>query len=110
MDDVRAFARARAWETFHDPKNLTMALASEVGELNEILPWVSIADSDAFAAEAPNASRLVQEIGDVGILLLLLCDRLRVDLATAIDDKLVDNGRRYPVERSMGRAELPINE
>ncbi len=32
---VLAFAREREWEQFHSPKNLSMALAAETGELME---------------------------------------------------------------------------
>lgn len=32
---------ARAWERFHTPKNLAMALAGEVGELVAELQWLS---------------------------------------------------------------------
>jgi dCTP diphosphatase len=109
-DDATAFAHARAWEAFHDPKNLTMAIASEVGELAEILRWVANAESDAFASEPGNAKRIAHEIGDIGILLLLLCARLRMDLATIIAEKLVENGRRYPVEHSYGRSERPSDD
>ena len=35
-DGIRRFAAARAWDSYHTPKNLAMALASEVGELCEV--------------------------------------------------------------------------
>ena len=36
---VLAFAREREWEQFHSPKNLSMALAAESGELMEHFLW-----------------------------------------------------------------------
>jgi dCTP diphosphatase len=36
---VLAFARERDWEQFHSPKNLSMALAAEAGELMEHFLW-----------------------------------------------------------------------
>jgi len=33
LADLRQFVAERDWQQFHDPKNLTMLLASEVGEL-----------------------------------------------------------------------------
>ena len=33
MGELRAFVAEREWAQFHDPKNLAMLLASEVGEL-----------------------------------------------------------------------------
>jgi hypothetical protein len=38
---VRELAAARAWEQFHTPKNLAMALAGEVGELVAELQWLT---------------------------------------------------------------------
>ncbi len=43
---VREFADERDWQRFHNVKNLTMALAGEVGELVAELQWVEPADLD----------------------------------------------------------------
>mgnify|MGYP001603576259 CR=1 FL=1 len=104
---VRAFADAREWSQFHDPKNLAMALTSEAGELAALFRWVPNADADIFAGDSANRTRITLELGDVGILLLLLCDRVGVSLAAAVVGKLQLNGAKYPVERSKGRSEPP---
>ena len=36
---VADFVTARDWEQFHSPKNLSMALAIEAGELMEHFQW-----------------------------------------------------------------------
>lgn len=102
-----AFGKERYWEQFHDPKNLAMALGSEVGELLGILRWVASERSDEVAAQPDVRDRLSEEIGDVGILLLLLCDRTGISLHTAIEDKLRINAERYPVDAAAGRPERP---
>lgn len=104
---LREFVEARHWDQFHDPKNLVMALTSEVGELAAEYRWVSNAESDSISRTEPARGRIVAEIGDVGILLLLLCDRLGVELADAVDEKLKLNELRYPLELSKGRASRP---
>jgi NTP pyrophosphatase (non-canonical NTP hydrolase) len=38
---ARQFAAERDWEQFHSLKNLAMALTGEVGELVEIIQWLS---------------------------------------------------------------------
>ena len=43
----------------------------------------------------------------MGIALLLLCDRIGLDLVTAMRDKLALNRAKYPVEQSRGRADRP---
>jgi NTP pyrophosphatase (non-canonical NTP hydrolase) len=104
---VQEFADAREWNQFHDPKNLVMALSSEVGELASILRWVRSEDSDAFAASGKQHDQLRVEIGDVGICLLLLCARANVDLGAAVVDKVKANAAKYPVATSFGRADPP---
>ena len=46
-------------------------------------------------------------MGDVGIALLLLCDRTGIDLGEAIAAKLAKNRGRYPVDKARGKAERP---
>jgi NTP pyrophosphatase (non-canonical NTP hydrolase) len=104
---LRQFAAEREWQPFHDPKNLAMLLASEAGELLAEYRWVPNTGSDALSREPAARARIAAEIGDVGIALVLLCDRIGLDLAQAMWDKLALNARRYPVERSRGKSERP---
>ena len=76
--DLRQFVAERDWSQFHDPKNLVMLLASEVGELVAEYRWVAGDAADAHSRDDGAArERIVDEVGDVGIALLLLCDRHR---------------------------------
>ena len=103
LDELRRFNAEREWEQFHDPKNLSMLLSSEAGELLALLRWVPNAESDAHGSQPVPRQRLTEEIGDVGIALVLLCDRLKIDLVGAMRDKLEKNRAKYPVERARGR-------
>jgi dCTP diphosphatase len=38
---MRHFSKERDWTRFHDPKSVTLALVGEVGELAELLQWLS---------------------------------------------------------------------
>ncbi len=104
---LRAFADARDWRQFHDPKNLAMLVASEAGELCAEYRWVPGGEADARSSEPAARARIAAEIADVAIALLLLCDRIGLDLGEAIADKVKRNAERYPVETSRGRAERP---
>lgn len=110
QDAAVVFARERKWERFHDPKNLAMALASEVGELNSILRWVASSESDDVVARPDIRTRVEQEIGDVAIVLLLLCARTRIEFASAVTAKLALNARNYPLESAVHRAERPPSD
>ena len=41
QERLRTYAKDRAWEQFHTPKNLAMALSVEASELVEIFQWMT---------------------------------------------------------------------
>ena len=43
--EIKAFADARGWEQFHTPKNLSMAVAGEAGELVSEFQWLTAEES-----------------------------------------------------------------
>jgi len=95
--ELRKFTRDRDWASFHDPKNLSMLLASEVGELVQLFRWVRNDEADAFAARPENRPRIEEELADAAIGVLLLADRIGVDLAVAVKAKIERNAAKYPV-------------
>jgi dCTP diphosphatase len=105
--ELREFVAEREWGKFHDPKNLSMLVASEAGELAAVLRWVDNREADAVASTEPTRSRLTQEIADVAIGLLLLCERLGVDLMEITRAKVEANRANYPVELAKGNADRP---
>ncbi len=96
------FARRRDWEQFHSPKNLSMALAGEAGELLEHFQWLSEEQSRRLADEKKEAVAL--EMADIFIYLLRLAERLDIDLVDAAWRKMAINEQRYPIERVRGDA------
>jgi predicted RNase H-like nuclease/NTP pyrophosphatase (non-canonical NTP hydrolase) len=108
--DLRAFVAEREWSKFHDPKNLSMLVASEAGELAAVLRWVDNKDADAAASTGSTRQKLAAEIADVAIAVLLLCDRLNLDLVDSVRAKLAVNRANYPVELSRGHAVRPPRE
>lgn len=99
---IREFALARAWERYHTPKNLVMALSVEASELLEPFQWLTAEQSHQLSAEQHEAVR--QEIADVLIYLTRLADILEIDLLEAATDKLAINARKYPVDQAYGNA------
>ena len=99
---LREFAEARAWEPYHTPKNLVMALSVEASELLEPFQWLTPEQSQQLGAAQREAVR--QEIADVLIYLTRLADLLDIDLLDAAADKLAINARKYPVEKAHGNA------
>jgi NTP pyrophosphatase (non-canonical NTP hydrolase) len=104
---LRRFTAERDWGQFHDPKNLTMLLASEAGELVALLRWVPGEEADAFVRSSENRPRVEAEVADAAIALLLFCDRAGIDLARVVEEKIAANAAKYPVELSRGHARTP---
>lgn len=100
---LRAFARERDWDRFHTPKNLAASVAIEAAELQEVFQWLSDEESSGLSATQLAAART--ELADVAIYVIRLADVLKVDLIEAIEQKILENGRRYPVAQVRGRAE-----
>ncbi|MGK5114755.1 nucleotide pyrophosphohydrolase [Geodermatophilus sp. CPCC 205506] len=101
---VREFSDQRDWGQFHDPKNLTMALSAEVGELVAIFQWLTAEQARAVSGDATRWPKVEDEIADVLIYLVRLADVLGVDLLNVGAAKLSRNAERYPVELARGTA------
>jgi NTP pyrophosphatase (non-canonical NTP hydrolase) len=103
---LRDFARERDWEHFHTPKNLSMALAGEVGELLEVFQWLT-PEQAAGVMNGARAEDVEDELADVLIYLVRLADVLGVDLLEVAHAKLQRNHHRFPPTEVSGRADVP---
>ena len=102
---VLAFVRERDWEQFHAPKNLSMALAAEAGELMEHFLWAAPEQSRAIAAEPAKRAKIAEELADVVIYALEFANVTGLDVAAAIETKMTANAKKYPVEKARGRSD-----
>ena len=101
---VLAFARERDWEQFHSPKNLSMALAAESGELMEHFLWSSPAQSCTIAADPGKRQKIAEELADVVIYALEFANVTGLDVAAAIEAKMAANAQKYPIEKARGNS------
>jgi len=102
QDKLSKFASERDWEQFHTPKNLAMALSVEVSELVEIFQWLTPEQSSNLNNKQMVATQ--EEVADIAIYLLRLCDVLGINLTNVVEDKIKLNTEKYPVEVSKGNA------
>ncbi len=107
VNDLRRFVEERDWKQFHDPKNLAIAVACEAGELLAEYRWVANAEADQLTRDTERHARIAAEAADVGIALLLFCDRIGLDLVDAVRSKMKTNSQNYPVDKSKGKSERP---
>lgn len=101
-DALRLFAAEREWQAFHTPKNLASALAVEAAELLEPFQWLTSGAEDELDSKTRTAIR--DEMADVLTYLVMLADRLDVDLLAATQEKMQRNALKYPIEQSRGNA------
>ena len=99
---IRAFAKERDWDQFHTPKNLAMGVAIEAAELMEEFHWLTPEQSGQLPPETLQAVR--HEMADVFVYLVLLADKLGVDLFAAAAEKIAINAGKYPADTVRGKA------
>ncbi len=100
---LKQFAEEREWRQFHSPKNLTMALCGEAGELSEQFQWLSEEDSKNLSEKKLLA--VADEIADIQLYLILLADSLGLDIAEVSNEKIKVNAEKYPVSKAKGRSD-----
>jgi NTP pyrophosphatase (non-canonical NTP hydrolase) len=79
-----------------------MALAAESGELLEVFQWLTEANSASLTGT--DLSEAASELADIQIYLLRLADILGVSLPDAVEAKMRENARRYPIDQVRGKA------
>lgn len=108
MDEIKRkiqkFASDRDWNQFHSPKNLIMALSSEVGELSDIFQWLTEEQSKKDNISEKNLELAKQEMADILIYLIRISDKLGVDLEKEVLNKIKLNEKKYPIDTSKGNA------
>jgi dCTP diphosphatase len=108
IEDIRKrlakFAKARNWDQFHTPKNLSMALAAEAAELLEIFQWLTDEQSTKIVNDEKEMALIREEIADVMIYLVRLADKLGVGIEKAVLEKIKVNEKKYPVKLAKGNA------
>ena len=102
IESIRRFAEERDWDQFHSPKDLSMALSVEAGELMEHMQWLT--DEESRNLPANKLIEVEEEIGDVLIYLFRLADKLDINPIEAAEKKLKKNADKYPIESSKGNA------
>lgn len=101
---LNQFSEARDWEKFHSPKNLSMAIAGEAGELLEIFQWLTEKESEALKNSPEIKTHISRELADIMLYIIRLADKLEIDLNTAIFEKLYINHLKYPIDKVKGSA------
>jgi dCTP diphosphatase len=96
------FSKEREWDQFHTPKNLATALSVEASELLEVFQWLT--DDQSRNLDKSQMADAEEEVADVALYLLRICDVMKIDLESVINKKLGINAGKYPVLEAKGNA------
>lgn len=97
---IQAFVDAREWRQFHNPKDLSIAIAAEAGELMQHFVWQQPDQIDARLEQ--KRDEIASEVADVAILLFEFADNLGLNLGDVMAQKMANNDLRYPVDKAKG--------
>lgn len=99
---IADFARERDWDQFHSPKNLSMALIVEAGELLEHFQWLK--QSESYELPKDKLQAVEEELADILVYLVRIADQLDIDLIAAASSKIKSNEDKYPADLVRGSA------
>ena len=97
---IMAFRDARDWRQYHNPKSLSQAIGIEAAELQEIFLWMTTKQSHRL--NDADIESVADELADIFIFMMYLCDAFQIDLPKAVGIKLEKNAVKYPIDKSKG--------
>ena len=80
-----------------------MSITIEAAELMEHFQWLTVEESRRLPSDPEAFDAIGQEVADVAMYLLSLCNSLNLDLSDAIVRKLKLNREKYPAEKYRGK-------
>lgn len=100
---VDDFVAERRWEPFHDPKNLSCSIAIEAAELMEHFQWLRSDQLDTVRQDPKTMAQIREELADITAYALSFASTMRIDVSSALSEKLRKNALKYPAEKFRGR-------
>ncbi len=101
--EIAAFIRERDWEQFHDPKNLSMAIATEAAELMEHFRWAKNDESMDLVKDPKVKHEVAEELADILSFALSFANAADIDITSTLRAKMAKNARKYPADEYRGR-------
>ncbi len=96
INRIRKFTADRDWDQFHSPANLAKSISIEANELLECFQW----DEEHY-----DINEVKEELADVLVYCRNMIDKLELDEDEIVNAKMDQNEKKYPVNKSKGRAD-----
>ncbi|TFG28802.1 MAG: nucleotide pyrophosphohydrolase [Promethearchaeota archaeon] len=95
-NEVKKFVQERDWTQYHTPKNLIQALQIEAAELSELFLFKEL-DINDILMNKEFIDKISNEMADVLVYLISLCNSLDIDIVQAFEKKMEINRNKYPI-------------
>lgn len=96
------FCEQRDWDQFHNPKDLSIGISTEAGELLDLFRFKS--EKEAYEMLASDKKeRISEELSDVLFFVLRFAQKSNIDLSEALKNKIKKNEEKYPVDKVKGK-------
>ncbi len=102
IEKINKFREDRDWKQFHNPKDVALSLVLEATEVLEHFQWKNGEQIDNHVKN--KKLEIKEELADVYYWLLTLSHDLGIDLNEALEDKLIKNEEKYPVDKAKGNS------
>ena len=96
IERIRNFTIDRDWDQFHSPANLAKSISIEANELLECFQW----DEEHY-----DINEVKEELADVLVYCRNMLDKLGLDEDEIVNAKMEQNEKKYPVNKSKGKAD-----
>lgn len=95
MEIIDKFNKDRDWDQYHTPSNLSKSICIESCELLECFQW----DNDNY-----DLDKVKEELADVMIYCLQMALVLDINPIEIMNNKIIKNALKYPVEKAKGNS------
>ncbi|MCF7798394.1 nucleotide pyrophosphohydrolase [Candidatus Woesearchaeota archaeon] len=102
IKEIKAFNKERDWDQYHNPKDLLIAMMSEVGELADLYRWLEPGELETVLATPEKKTKVSEELADIFSFLIILAYKNNIDLLEALKDKLEKNKKRFDPAKMKG--------
>ncbi len=109
IEKVKHFCEARDWDQFHNPKDLAIGLSTEANELLDLFRFKTEEQMKEMMKSDEKRVRISEEVSDILFFLLRFAQMYDFDLEKGLDQKIMKNDAKYPVETVRGN-NLKYNE
>lgn len=100
---IKYFCEERDWDQFHNPKDLAIGISTEANELLDIFRFKTSEQIAAMFQDSVRKVHIEEEIADVLFFILRFAQMNHLDLEQCLNDKLIKNAKKYPVDKIKGK-------